>query len=59
MEKFNFKKKFGQNFLKDNKIVESIVDIVDIKEDSLVIEVGPGKAILTKELSKKFKNVLS
>lgn len=58
MEKFNFKKKFGQNFLKDNKIVESIVDIVDIKEDSLVIEVGPGKAILTKELSKKFKNVL-
>ncbi len=58
MEKFNFKKKFGQNFLRDNHIVNKIVLESQIPEDTLVVEVGPGKGILTKELSKNVKNVL-
>ena len=37
-------KKYGQNFfLKDDRIVEKIVTLSDIEDDSLVIEVGPGK----------------
>lgn len=59
MESFNFKKKFGQNFLKDVHIVEKIARVADISDDDLVIEVGPGKGILTVELSKLSKNVLS
>lgn len=58
MKDFNYKKKFGQNFLKDNHIVEKIVYESQIPKNTLVIEVGPGKGILTKELSKKAKNVI-
>ena len=61
MEMYNvkFKKKFGQNFLKDKRIVKRIVDISGVDTDSLVIEVGPGGAIMTKELALKAKKVLA
>ena len=61
MEMYNvkFKKKFGQNFLKNKRIVKRIVDISGVDGDSLVIEVGPGGAIMTKELALKAKNVLA
>ena len=59
MENFKFKKSFGQNFLQDNNIIENIVKKTDIKDNSLVIEVGPGSGALTKELAKVAKNVLS
>lgn len=61
MEKYNirFKKKFGQNFLKDPNIVKKIVDVSNLNNEALVLEVGPGGAILTKELAKRAKNVLA
>ena len=61
MEKYNvkFKKRFGQNFLKDNKVVERIVSINNITNEDLVIEVGPGGAILTRELAKTAKKVIA
>lgn len=55
---FNFKKKFGQNFLTDPSIPRKIVDTAEILEDSLVIEIGPGAGALTKFLSQKAKQVL-
>ena len=48
---FNFKKKYGQNFLNDITIPKKIVDCASIKKDSLVIEIGPGAGIMTKLLS--------
>ena len=61
MEKYNirFKKRFGQNFLKDNNIVKKIVNVGNVDKESLVIEVGPGGAIMTKELALQAKNVLA
>ena len=61
MEKYDvkFKKKYGQNFLKDDRVVKRIVDNSSIGLNDLVIEVGPGGAILTKELAKRSKNVLA
>ena len=61
MEKYDvkFKKKFGQNFLKDINIVKHIVDVSGVDENSLVIEVGPGGAIMTRELAMKAKQVLA
>ena len=61
MEKYDvkFKKKFGQNFLKDIRIVNNIVDTCPLNNRSLVIEVGPGGAIMTRELAKKAGNVLA
>lgn len=61
MEKYDvqFKKKFGQNFLKDIRVVKSIVETCPITSNSLVIEVGPGGAIMTRELALKARNVLA
>ena len=56
---FQFKKKFGQNFLKDKNIIKNTVQIANITKDDLVIEVGPGAGVLTKELALKAKMVLS
>lgn len=60
LEKYDlkFKKKYGQNFLKDVNVVRRIVDVVKDRENSLVIEVGPGGGILTRELATSFSNVL-
>ena len=59
MENFKFKKSFGQNFLNDNHILENIVKESDIKDNSLVIEIGPGSGALTKYLAKVAKYVLA
>ncbi len=61
MEKYDvqFKKKFGQNFLKDFSIVKRIVNTCDITSQSLVIEVGPGGGIMTRELALLSGNVLA
>ena len=61
MEKYDvkFKKRFGQNFLKDVSIVQRIVQVSGVDSKSLVIEVGPGGAIMTRELSRYAGNVLA
>jgi len=53
MEKYDvvFKKKYGQNFLKNNYIVEKITHLCNFSSNSLVVEVGPGGAILTSKLA--------
>ena len=56
---FNFKKKYGQNFLKDDSIPNKIVDYSKIPDNSLVLEIGPGAGALTKKLVLKAKNVLA
>ena len=46
------KKEFGQNFLINNAIAEKIVKSLDIKNTDNVLEIGPGKGILTKYIIK-------
>ena len=58
MDDFKFKKAYGQNFINDHNIIENIVKSANIKENSLVIEIGPGAGVLTKELSTIAQNVL-
>lgn len=55
---FFIKKKFSQNFLLDENIINKIVKSADISSDSLVIEIGPGFGALTKILVKQAKKVL-
>ena len=55
---FNFKKKFGQNFIIDENIIDSIINKTDIDKNTLVIEIGPGAGSLTYKLAKNAKNVL-
>ena len=46
------KKSLGQNFLIDQNIIKKIVNLKDIRNKD-VIEIGPGKGALTKEILKK------
>ena len=55
---FEFKKKFGQNFLYDENILRNIVDKSMVDSDTLVLEIGVGAAFLTYYLSKKAKYVI-
>ena len=50
MGDYKHKKKFGQNFLKNKRVLINIIDSIDVKEDDLVIEIGPGQGDLTKYL---------
>lgn len=55
---FNLKKMFGQNFIVDENIINSIINVSNIDKDTLVIEIGPGAGSLTYKLSKSAKEVL-
>ena len=43
--------KYGQNFLCDENIIQSIVDLCELKREDMVIEVGPGLGSLSFPLS--------
>ena len=51
--RFTPKKSLGQNFLNDKNIISSIVDIGEIKENDIIIEVGPGSGVLTEKILNK------
>lgn len=55
---FKFKKKFGQNFLTDENILNNIVSNSLVDKDTLVIEIGCGAGALTKKLVKSSKHVI-
>ena len=44
------RKRHGQNFLIDPNIVRKIITIASLKEDEPVVEIGPGRGVLTREL---------
>lgn len=48
---FSFKKSLGQNFLIDQNILNKIVDAAGLKENTGVLEIGPGIGALTERLA--------
>lgn len=46
------RKRFGQNFLHDDYIIESIIAAIQPKADQALVEIGPGLAALTIPVSK-------
>ena len=44
------KKRFGQNFLTDKKLLEDLVNLINVASKDRVLEIGPGKGDLTKIL---------
>ncbi|MDD2505375.1 MAG: 16S rRNA (adenine(1518)-N(6)/adenine(1519)-N(6))-dimethyltransferase RsmA [Bacilli bacterium] len=59
MKKFKFKKKYGQNFLNDNNVLEKIVNNLEVTNKDLIIEIGPGTGNLTKKLLKFNSKILA
>lgn len=53
------KKSLGQNFLRDENVLQKIIQAADLKTDDLVLEIGPGEGILTEELAKKSGQVVA
>jgi len=37
--------RLGQNFLRDEKIAEKIIQSANLQPDDFVVEIGPGKGI--------------
>ncbi len=44
------KRTLGQNFLKDDSVIQRIVDALNISPQDTVIEIGPGRGALTEKL---------
>ena len=53
------KKQLGQHWLRQKSVLNKIINTADVKKDDLIIEIGPGLGILTKELAKKAGKVIS
>lgn len=56
---FRTKKRLGQNFLIDGQVISDIIDYADIKEDDIVVEIGPGVGFVTEQLVKHAKQVIA
>lgn len=48
-----------QNFLYNNKLVSNLLEETTVSNNDLVLEIGPGKGIITKELAKRCKEVIA
>lgn len=61
LQKYNFafKKRFGQNFLIDARVLEKIVRAADITKDDVVLEIGPGIGTMTQVLCENAGKVIA
>ena len=57
MKEHKARKRFGQNFLQDTRIISDIVNAVRPQPDDIVIEIGPGLAAITEPLVKKLNRL--
>lgn len=55
---YQFKKKFGQVFLKDKFIIQKIISMINIKKTDYIIEIGPGFGAMSDFIIKKLTNKL-
>ena len=51
------RKRFGQNFLQDTRIITDIVNAVRPQADDIVIEIGPGLAAITEPLTRHLRQL--
>ncbi|MBQ2238188.1 MAG: 16S rRNA (adenine(1518)-N(6)/adenine(1519)-N(6))-dimethyltransferase RsmA [Lachnospiraceae bacterium] len=56
---FNFQKKFGQNFLIDERVIDKIIAAAEITKEDCVLEIGPGIGTLTQMLAEHAKQVIA
>lgn len=57
--KFNFQKKFGQNFLIDTHVLDKIIRESGVNQDDCVIEIGPGIGTMTQYLAENAREVVA
>lgn len=57
--KFNFQKKFGQNFLIDTHVLDKIIASAEVGEEDCVLEIGPGIGTMTQYLAEHARKVIA
>lgn len=57
--KFNFQKRYGQNFLIDAHILDKIVTGAGVDKEDTVLEIGPGIGTLTQYLCERASKVIA
>ena len=53
------KKSLGQNFLKDESVLNHIIESANLSKDDVVLEIGPGQGALTEKLADVCKKVIA
>ncbi|MBF0531832.1 MAG: ribosomal RNA small subunit methyltransferase A [Candidatus Omnitrophica bacterium] len=53
------KKSLGQHFLTDQRVIERIIRVCDLRPEDSVLEIGPGRGVLTLALAQKVKQVFA
>lgn len=56
---FDFQKKFGQNFLIDEHVLDKIIRAAEVTEDDFVLEIGPGIGTMTQYLAENAREVMA
>ena len=51
------KKSLGQNFLTDDNIKRKIIEVCQLTQNDFVLEIGPGRGALTREIAKRVKSI--
>ena len=54
-----FRKKWGQNFLVDNNLLDKIVSTVDPQVNDHILEIGPGEGGLSEKILPQVKEMLA
>ena len=50
LKKYHQKKRFGQHWLVNKKILEKIKEVAELEEEDFILEIGPGRGALTSKL---------
>lgn len=56
---FTFQKKFGQNFLIDEHVIDKILRAADITKEDVVLEIGPGFGTMTQYMAERAREVIA
>ena len=51
------RKRFGQNFLQKQEVIDEILHVIDPQPDDLMVEIGPGLGALTAPLARALKQL--
>jgi 16S rRNA (adenine1518-N6/adenine1519-N6)-dimethyltransferase len=51
--------KYDQFFLEDYRVVEKLVETANLKKEDIVLEIGPGTGVVTRELAKRAERVVA
>ncbi|MFZ5391844.1 MAG: 16S rRNA (adenine(1518)-N(6)/adenine(1519)-N(6))-dimethyltransferase RsmA [Patescibacteria group bacterium] len=51
--------RFSQNFLVNKSLLPKIIEAADLSSEDIVVEIGPGRGILTEQLCQKVQKVIA